>query len=107
MPEDARHISCILNVADADRVGVASDTEVANIDIRVTIRNCEPRKNAQGDIVTACGIVQERLETDGRVGAAGTIEIERLETVGRVAAADGVIEERASTIGRILKADGV
>ena len=79
MPEDARHISCILNVADADRVGVASDTEVANIDIRVTIRNCEPRKSAQGDIVAACGIVQERLEPDGGVAAADTIEIECLD----------------------------
>src|SRR5262249_58754871 len=90
-------------IPDADGVGFASKTLVANIDIETFRREGNPCPSAQGDIVGAGCVPQERLKTGGCVGLAGVKE-ERPITVGRVGLACGDVIERPITGGRVADA---
>ena len=62
--------------ADADGVGFASNTGVADIDIVIASGEIIAGFKAQCDVVAA-GCVAERTETSGRVVVAGCVAIER------------------------------
>ena len=61
---------------------------------------------AQGRVLTASGVVRERINTGGRVVFAG-VEQERINTICRVVEAGGVAIERLKTVGRIAETGGV
>ena len=88
--------------ADADFVGLARHSSVADIDIVTARGEIRYRLKAQGDVATA-GCAIERLNPSGRVGAAGLVDIERLITVGRVAEAGCIVEQCLRTHCRVEK----
>ena len=57
--------------ADADGVGLARNTMVADVDIVTACGEIYTGLKAQGDVAAAGCVVKERLNTSGRVGAAG------------------------------------
>ena len=98
---------CIHGVSDADRAGVTSDTDVADIDIVMSRGEIGTGIRAQGDIVAAGSVKKKRTPTNGRVVVAGGVAKERLSANGRVEAADGVELERTITVGRVVDAGSV
>ncbi len=98
---------CIHGVSDADRAGVTSDTDVADIDIVMSRGEIGAGIRAQGDIVAAGSVKKKRTPTNGRVVVAGGVAKERLSANGRVEAADGVELERSSTVSRVADSGGI
>ena len=110
--------------ADADGVGLARNTSVADIDIVIARGEIATGLKAQGDVVAAGGVANERMLTDGRVVVAGGVVNERIEhrwpccvpvvllksactTGGRVALPVVLFVERTHTVGRVVAAGGV
>jgi hypothetical protein len=90
-------------VANADGVGLASNTSVADIDIVIARRKIPPGSTAQGNVVVA-GVAKERFRTVGRIVAAGGVFKERTSSVSRIVDARCVFYERKSTRGRVVDA---
>src|SRR5215813_4006564 len=75
-------IGLLCCATDADSIGFATHTFIANIDI-ITARGAVlTGSNAQCDVVASSGVVQKRVVTDGRVACAGCIENEGLKPNG-------------------------
>ena len=89
-------------VADADGVGLARNTLVANIDVVTARSEILTRPEAQCNVVAAGCVAKERITTGGRVAAAGVAN-ERADTGGRVVVA-GVLKERKGTVGSVVVA---
>jgi hypothetical protein len=93
-------------VANADGVGLATDTLIADIDIEIARSEIITGVNSQGDVVTAGRVVIERLIADGRVGAASIVVIERSITNARVVGAGCVELQHQETDGCVVVASG-
>ena len=70
--------------ADADCVGLASNTVIADIDIVIASGELIASLRAQCDVLFAGGIAKERRNTVGRIAATSCIIKERQHTIGRV-----------------------
>ncbi len=60
-------------LADADGVGLGSNTQITDIDIVIAGGNIVTGAKAQGGVVLAGGIVQERGNTVSRVPFSGGV----------------------------------
>src|SRR5262249_27575145 len=60
-------------LADADGIGLISDTQITDIDIVIAGGKIVTGAKAQGDVVLASGIVKERGNTVGRVPFGGCV----------------------------------
>ena len=69
--------SLIEACADADGIGLASNTRVPYINIIIARGEATAGKNAHGDVVHAGGVVIKRTGTNGRVVAALGVTPER------------------------------
>src|SRR6266480_2210525 len=90
--------------ADADGVGVASNTSVADIDIEIARGKAGTGEYAQCDIVAAACVVIERKSAVGRVLPARRIILERAKTDGCVVGGSCVAIECKSTVGCVIAA---
>src|SRR6516162_614396 len=90
--------------ADADCVGLAGNSWVADIDIVIARGEISTGSPAQCDVEAAGCIVPEREKTHGRVAAAGCIALERSSAGGRVEETGIVSAERTITGGRVAAA---
>ena|SRR5437773_4290642 len=90
--------------ADADGVGVASNTSVADSDIEIARGKAGTGEYAQCDIVAAACVVIERKSTVGCVLDAGCVVLERSGSRGCVVVGGRVVPERKSAVGRVLPA---
>jgi len=93
--------------ADADGAGLASTTNVADINIVIARSKKKAGCFAQTNVTGAGGVAKKRVKTVGRVIGASGIRGERLKATSRVIAAGGVAKERLCTIGRVSEAGGV
>jgi hypothetical protein len=93
--------------ADADGIGFASNTKVANIDIVIACGKVGTGGIAQRNIAAAGRIVIKCPSTVGCVLDAGRITEEHAVTGGCVAAGGCVVKERKSTVGCVIVAGGV
>src|SRR5207248_10184123 len=100
---DARGESCRLRPyrADANCVGLASNTFVADSDI-VLAGSVEACTIAQRDIESTGFVVIEGVKTVSRVVAAESVKKEGTRTVGGVIDAGFVGKEGVSTVGRVI-----
>ena len=78
--------------ADADGVGVVRNTIVADINIVIAVREILAGVNAQGDVVAAGCIVEERTSTVGSVPVADGVAAESISTISRVEVTGGVAD---------------
>src|SRR6266511_2615102 len=91
------------NVADKQAVAhVRTRHSEANTDNVTGVSYSAASRNAQGRVLDAGGVANERTRTDGRVGSAGGVVKERVKTVGRVGIANDVVRERRIAGGRVL-----
>src|SRR5439155_18205816 len=90
--------------ADADGIGLGSNTNVGYIDIAVSRGEIATGKTAQCDVPDAGCVIQQRTITVARVFVAGRVLIDRKITSSRVLIAGCVEKHRAVTLGRILVA---
>ena len=89
---------CLISArTDADSVGLASNTFVADVDIVVAGGEIVTGASAQGDVSVTSGVAIERKSTVGRVFVAGVVK-ERLPTGGGVYGA-GCAETHCCTTG--------
>jgi hypothetical protein len=92
---------CLISAsADADSVGLISNTFVADVDIVIAGGKIVTGAKAQCDVVVAAGVVKERGSTVGCVSFACVV-IDLKKTVGRVPITGRVAKERATTSGRV------
>src|SRR5438045_7287795 len=88
-------------LANANGVGLAIDTKVADIDIVIASGdacvNVKAGPNAQCDVIVAGYVALHRLSTNGRVAGAGCIISQCIKANGNVAAAGCVSIERGVT----------
>jgi hypothetical protein len=66
----------------------------------------QERLNTAGRVLEAGGVAQERLKSGGRV-VIGVVESESVKAVGRVLAASCVVNERRSTVGCVVEPGSV
>src|SRR5436190_8057259 len=92
--------------ANADSVGLASDTWIGDINIVITYRQVYASVNTQCNVCVASRIVYERLRTNRRVGVAHCIFKQGTETNSCVAIAVAVVKERLKTKGGVPDAGG-
>src|SRR5437867_1564540 len=93
--------------ADADRIGLARDTTIANVDIVTAGREILAGSKAERDVAVAGGVLKERQNPCGRVVAAGCIGVEGVAANRGVFCTDGVIVHRFPTNGRVVEPGGV
>ena len=86
--------------ADADRIGLASYPNVADVDV-VIFYAIEGSTciTTYCDVIVAAFTATKCVKTDCRVEAADGVIYERLITVGRVEVSGCVVEERINTVG--------
>ena len=89
--------------SNADRIGLAFNTSVANSDIVIPC-NIGTCPGTQGDILAAGEVAREGVRTDGCVEAAGIVKNKRGRTDGCVEEGRGVLIERLNTVGRVPSA---
>jgi hypothetical protein len=99
--------SRLVTVADANRVGLASNPTIADIDIKISGGEIVTGANAQCDVLASSGVVKEGVITGGRVIHTGGVVNERLKSVGCVIAAGSVESERTSPGSRVILAGGI
>src|SRR4030095_3977833 len=73
--------------ADADRVRLSRNTQVADVDIIVCCGETPGGAQAPRSVIVASCIARERSPSKGRVEIAGCVALERGHTGGRVAEA--------------------
>ncbi len=93
--------------ADTDGVGLASNTNVPDIDVVVARREIATGEIAQGDVADTSCVIQERIVAAGRVAVAGCVGEERKITECRVVRSGCVGEERKTTGSRVPDGSGV
>src|SRR6266508_3207808 len=91
------------NVADKAAVAhVRPRHSEANTDNVTGVSYSAASRNAQGRVLDAGGVANERTRTDGRVGSADGVAKERVKSGGRVGIANDVVRERRIAGGRVL-----
>ena len=87
--------------ADADGIGFASNTFIADVDIVIAGREIGTSEIAQCDVARPRCVHVQRAPTRGRVGLADGVATQRAPTRGRVGAARCVAQERHPSGGRV------
>src|SRR6266567_139887 len=94
-------------VADTNDVVVPAKTVVAYIDIVTAGGDINAGGSAQCDVVVACCVVQERMNTGGGVEVAGGVARERIITDGRIIEAGGVAIKRINAGSGVAVTGGI